>query len=201
MFSGIVQTIGKITQAEPRGGGLQMTIAPKRLWREKIRIGESIAVSGVCLTVVKTLRNSFTVELIAETLAATTFAQASVGDWVNLERSLRLSDYVGGHFVFGHVDGTGRILKKLKRGDDYVLRIATPRSIKPCLAPKGSIAVDGISLTIQKIYPNAFQVAIIPHTASVTTLVAKGAGSNVNIEADMMAKQIYQYLNQFRIRS
>ncbi len=201
MFTGIVETTGTIEKVDRKKSGLGFSIRPRKLWHEKLRIGESIAVDGVCLTVVRVQKNSFFVDVVSETLQATTLGKRSIGDCVNLERSLRLGDSLGGHFVFGHVDATGKIAEKKKRGDDYLLTISTPFSIMKYLTPKGSVGVDGISLTIQKIYPKTFQVAIIPHTALVTSLGWKGSGDLVNIEIDMMAKQVYQYLNQFKIRS
>ena len=201
MFTGIVQKIGTVTSAKQEAGVLELQIRFKKPWPNLLHKGESIAVDGVCLTVIRSTRTSFAVQAVPETLDSTTLGNGIAGKYVNLERSLRLQDFVGGHFVFGHVDTTGKILKRVKRGDDYLIQITTPSEIRPYLVPKGSIAVDGISLTVQRIYQGSFEVAVIPHTAGCTTIALKKKGERVNIEVDMMAKQVYQLLKQSKFRS
>lgn len=200
MFTGIIEKKGMLLRAKKAGRILEMTIGIKP-WPDVIRIGESIAVEGVCLTVIRRKRDSFMIEAVPETLRATTLGNLKVGDRVNLERSLRAGSRLGGHFVFGHVDGVGRIVKKVKLGKNYSFAIQVPPAVRPYLVPKGSVAVDGISLTIQKVLADGFEMAIIPHTAEETTIGGKGVGSPVNLEADMMMKYINEYLNRCRIWS
>ncbi len=196
MFTGIIQKIGRVINLEKKSGNLELSIQVRKPWPNRFKIGESIAVDGVCLTVVRSARNSFFVQAVPETLSLTALNHLSAGSSVNLERSLKLNDFIGGHFVFGHVDTTGKIIRKLKRGKSHLMKITVPPAVRRYLILKGSIAIDGISFTIQKLYSNSFEVAIVPHTADCTTIRGKKVGDAVNLEADMMAKKIYEYLNE-----
>ena len=201
MFTGIIQKIGQIQKKTRLKSGVQFTIRIVKPWKERFAEGESIAINGTCLTVTQFSGKTFTVQAVPETLTTTTLGNLEIGDSVNLERSLRLGDSLGGHFVFGHVDAKGRILKKVKRGKNYLFTIELPKQIQPYLVPKGSVALDGISLTVQSLSQRAFACAVIPHTARVTTLGQKSVGEQVNLEADMMAKQLFHYLKKSKVRS
>ena len=200
MFTGIIQKIGIVSEIQKRNGVLKLTLEVSP-WRNPLAVGESVDVDGVCLTVVRSKGKAFSAEVVPETLRATTLGNLLLGREVNLERSLKLGDSLGGHFVFGHVDGKGKIIRKTKRGKDYCLAIAVPKSLRVYLISKGSVAVDGISLTVQKVLPGGFETAVIPHTADHTTLGAKRIGDPVNLETDVMVKHIYEYLNRRRNRS
>ena len=195
MFTGIIQKIGTVSEIQKRNGVLKLIIKA-RSWQHPLAIGESVAVDGVCLTAVRSTRNTFTAEVVPETLRATTLGNLSSGGKVNLERSLKLGDSLGGHIVFGHVDGKGKIVRREKRGKNHLFVIAVPNSLRVYLIPKGSVAVDGISLTVQKVLPGGFETSIIPHTASHATIGKKEIGEEVNLEMDMLVKHVYQYLNR-----
>lgn len=198
MFTGIIQKMGTISKVQKLKSGLKVTVSVLKPWTDPISVGESIAVDGVCLTVVHKTSKAFDVEIVPETLRQTTLNQSQVGSKVNLERSLQLRDRLGGHFVMGHVDARGKILEKKKRGKNYFLIIQVPKSLSFYLIPKGSIALDGISLTIQSLHRNRIGIAIVPHTAKETTLGQKKAGSHVNLEIDLVAKYLYQCSNKKR---
>jgi len=195
MFTGIVQNQGRIVKTQKRGSLLRLVIRLRRRERE-LKVGESIAVDGVCLSVAKSGKRFFEADAIPETLEATTLGSLRTGARVNLERPLRTGDRIGGHFVTGHVDGCGTIRKIATRGRNLSLQIAAPADIIRCLRPKGSIAVDGISLTIQRLTPRAFRVGIIPLTLRETTLGAKKTGDRVNLEVDL----IQRYLEKLSFR-
>ena len=180
MFTGIVEELGHIEHLD--GGRLRIA-ASKVI--EDARLGDSIAVNGCCLTVVDQAAGWWEADLSEETLARTTFGGARVGDPVNLERAVRLNDRLGGHLVQGHVDGVGTVLQPVPD-----LRVQAPESIGRYLVEKGSVTVDGVSLTVVEHGDDWFSVAIIPHTASVTTLGAKRVGDPVHLEADVVAKYI-----------
>ncbi len=196
MFSGIVEKKGKLIKKERQGRQIAFTIETTA-WEEPLKRGESISVNGVCLTVVSFNKNHFKVQAVPETLAQTTLHQIEMKEPVNLERSLTWGDRIGGHFVLGHVDGVGRILRVKSHTKSFNLEIEVPSSIMPFLISKGSIAVEGISLTIQEMKKNSIRVAVIPHTAKVTTLGRKKAGDLVNLEADVLSKHL-SYLIQKR---
>ncbi|PIQ85610.1 MAG: riboflavin synthase [Candidatus Omnitrophica bacterium CG11_big_fil_rev_8_21_14_0_20_45_26] len=200
MFSGIIEKIGKVRQVRKKNGRalVEIEFSP---WRNRLKIGESIAVDGTCLTVIKSGKRFFQAEVVKETLACTTLGQLQPRGRVNLERSLKLNDRLGGHLVSGHIDGKGVIVKKLRHGRNFTYQIKVPQAMQSFLIPKGSIAVDGISLTLQKVLKNTFEVAIIPHTAYVTCLGRKEVGHSVNLEADLVVKQIDQYLKRSKNRS
>jgi riboflavin synthase len=189
MFTGIVQTTGRVERSTSRGGGARLTLAPaRRLTR--LALGESIAVNGACLTVTSGNGKHFTVDASPETLRRTTMGGLGRGARVNLERSLRLGDRLGGHIVLGHVDGVGRLDAITPEGDWVLYRFRAPRPIWKYLVEKGSIAVDGVSLTIFKCQDGRFTAALIPHTLKETTLVERVPGDRVNLEADVLLKHI-----------
>jgi riboflavin synthase len=191
MFTGIVTALGEVKAVERLNGLTRLTIgAPYDA--TDVAIGASIAHDGCCLTVVQATAQPnglrYVVEVAPESLALTTLGGLKAGDHVNLERSLRVGDELGGHMVQGHVDGPGEVLSVAKDGEGWRLRIRPPLSINCLIAPKGSIAINGVSLTVNEVDAEGFGVLIIPHTWSVTTLSRLKAGDKVNLEADMMAR-------------
>jgi riboflavin synthase len=191
MFSGIVTALGEVKAVERLPGLVRLTIASS-YDAAGVEIGASIAHDGCCLTVVETASQHggmrHVVEVAAESLALTTLGSLQQGDQVNLERSLRVGDELGGHMVLGHVDGVGELLSVRQDGEGWRLNIKAPREISHLIAAKGSVAIAGVSLTVNEVDGDAFGVLIIPHTWSVTTLSKLKAGSKVNLEADMMAR-------------
>lgn len=194
MFTGIVTDLGTVREVQPIGGGhdhrLIIGTAPAFLAEPPTAIGASIACSGVCLTVVELGGDFFAVEASAETLSKTTLGGWKQGTRVNLERSLRMGDELGGHLVAGHVDGTGEVISATPENGSVRWRFRVPASLAPFIAPKGSIAVDGVSLTVNEVDRDSFGVNIIPHTATVTTFGTLQPGSRVNLEIDMMARYV-----------
>lgn len=189
MFTGIVENQGIVFKREERGG--QVRFGFRFQHKEKgLKIGDSIAVSGVCLTAVRVSPEFFEVDVVRQTLEATTLGELGLGGRVNLERSLKVGAGLGGHFVTGHIDGRGKIVKIEKRKKNTTLFLTASKDIIQLLADKGSIACDGISLTVQKVRGSVFQIAVIPHTLKVTTLGIKGVGSEVNLEVDIVARYL-----------
>jgi riboflavin synthase len=193
MFSGIVAEIGTVGTFVREGDAAGLTIHASPAFADA-SIGESMAVNGVCLTVVHQQGHTFTVDVSPETLRATNLGELQAGDGVNLERPLRLNDRIGGHLVSGHVDGVATIIDKYPEASAIHYVIEAPKPLMRYIVPKGSVAVDGISLTVVCCYPDAFQVTIIPHTAAATTLGGKGKGETVNLECDMMGKYVERVL-------
>lgn len=193
MFTGIVQAVGSIARSQARGQDVRLTIAAGGLDLADVRLGDSIAVNGVCLTVIEKQVASFDVDVSAETLRCTT-GFASGGE-VNLEKALRLADRLGGHLVSGHVDGVGEVLRFAPAGDCYVLEIIAPDAIAKYVAAKGSITVNGVSLTVNRVAENRFDVNLIPHTLEVTTLKHLKPGSRVNLEVDLLARYAERLLH------
>lgn len=192
MFSGIVETVGRIVLAE-QGPVLRLGVA-STLPLSQMSEGESVAVDGVCLTVAERQEDRFYADVVAETLLCTTLAAASPGRRVNLERSLRLGDPLGGHFVQGHVDTTAPVVEVLRRGGDQRVRVGLPAELQHYVAHKGSVAVAGVSLTVSALGPGWFEVALVPHTVSHTTLGELTPGERVNLEVDLLAR----YLERLR---
>src|SRR5262245_61326600 len=193
MFTGIITSLGEVVAIERRGD-LRMAIASD-YHPEGIAIGASIACSGVCLTVVEVgpdaaRRSRFAVDVSAETLARTTLGRWQPGTPVNLERSLKLGDELGGHLVFGHTDGVATISHLESKGDSVIFRFAAPPALAPFIADKGSIALDGTSLTVNEVAGSEFSVNIIPHTRSVTSFGTRRVGDLVNVEVDMLARYV-----------
>lgn len=189
MFTGLVEGRGKIRSIDRRAGEIRLTIEPS-FDISGCGIGDSISVDGVCLTVTGVTGKSFSMDASQETVSLTTIGLRRNGDYVNLERALRLSDRLGGHIVSGHIDGTGRIEKKENRQNSWVIRIGIDQALSRYIITKGSVAVDGISLTVNECGQRAFEVNIIPQTGKDTGLLNKGVGESVNIEADIIGKYV-----------
>ncbi len=189
MFSGIVADVGLIKSAQDREGGLRLTVATKALGMDDVKLGDSIAVNGVCLTVVKMEGNDFTVDVSRETLNCTVGLDKQ-GGHVNLEKALRLSDRLGGHLVSGHVDGVGEVVSFSDIGESWRLVIRAPQGLAKYIAFKGSITVNGVSLTVNRVAGTEFELNLIPHTLQVTTLHELKAGAKVNLEIDLIARYV-----------
>ncbi|MDO8592276.1 MAG: riboflavin synthase [bacterium] len=189
MFTGIVEKMGEIAKIETKQGKVYFTIGAGNFLRG-VRAGGSISCDGVCLTAVKIAAGSFTVELMPETLRLTKFSRGKTGDSVNLEKSLRVGDYIGGHFVMGHVDAVGAVEKVDQQGADASLTIKVPRKIIKYLAYKGSVSVNGVSLTIGESGKNWFKVYLIGHTLAITNLGKLKVKDKVNIEVDTIARYL-----------
>lgn len=201
MFTGIIEEIGTISHINNVSErAIQLTIDAKKVL-EDVELGDSIAVNGICLTVTKYSANNFQVDVMPETIKATSLAKIVVGSTVNLERSMPTNGRFGGHFVSGHVDRTGEIIKKQKEENAIYYTIEIEAENSKFILDRGSIAVDGISLTIFNKSKNTFTISLIPHTVKQTTLGAKGVGDMVNIEYDMLGKYIYQMLADQRTES
>jgi len=194
MFSGIVAATGRIRKAERRKGGLRLTVGAGTLPLRDVAIGDSIAVNGVCLTVVARARKSFGVDVSRETLRCT--AGLDEPGEINLEKALRMSDRLGGHFVSGHVDGVGKVTHLGRVGADRLLRVRAPRELARYIARKGSIAVHGVSLTVNAVRGAEFEVNLIPHTLAVTTLKHLRTGDRVNLEVDPLARYAERLLRR-----
>ncbi|MEJ2170627.1 MAG: riboflavin synthase [Desulfobacterales bacterium] len=193
MFTGIIEGLGTIREIRSQGQGSRMTLDAD-FALEGTGIGDSISVSGACLTVVKIDGRRVQVDVSPETLSKTTFGSARIGDRVNLERALRLSDRIDGHLVSGHVDGTGIVALKQRKGNATVIAFNVPETISHYIIQKGSVAVDGISLTVNNCGTDRFEVGIIPHTAELTTISFKNVGDLVNIETDMIGKYVERFI-------
>jgi riboflavin synthase len=193
MFTGIIEGLGKISGIRSTGRGQRLTIEAD-FSLDQTKIGDSIAVNGACLTAVEINGRRFEADVSPETLQVTTFNEVKVGDPVNLERSLRLSDRIDGHLVAGHVDGTGVIQQREPKGNAIIITIAAAESLARYMIAKGSVAVDGISLTINACDSGSFSVSLIPHTAKLTTMGYKGRGDRVNIEVDMIGKYVERFV-------
>lgn len=196
MFTGIVQAQGRILSLEPSSAGVRLVV-DRSPWkpRHEPSPGDSICVSGVCLTLVNGDARAMHFDVIAETLARTSLGRRKPGDAVNLEPSLTLDTPIGGHFLQGHVDATG-VVARVQTGADYRLTIRPPRDLMDYIVPKGSIAIDGVSLTIAGVRDDAFEVALIPTTLAITTLGATMSGDEVNLEVDILSKTVVNYLRQ-----
>jgi riboflavin synthase len=191
MFTGIIEGLGTVVGERGRGGRLKLQ-ADFSL--EGTRIGDSIAVSGACLTVVALGAGSFEVDLSPETLRKTTFGRVKHGERVNLERSLKLGDRLDGHLVSGHIDGCGTIVQRQTLGNAVGITVEAPPELTRYMIVKGSVAVDGVSLTINRLNRGSFEVSIIPHTARLTTIGFKPVGAAVNIETDLLGKYVERFL-------
>jgi len=189
MFSGIIADVGFITRADNRDGGLRLSVVAEALDMDDVQIGDSIAVNGVCLTVVKLDGKEFTVDVSRETLDCTVGLERQ-GGHVNLEKALRLSDRLGGHLVSGHVDGVGEVVVFNDIGESWRLVVRAPQALAKYIAAKGSIAINGVSLTVNHVAGAEFDVNLIPHTLEVTTLNELKAGARVNLEIDLIARYV-----------
>jgi riboflavin synthase len=195
MFSGIIETTGTITAVEQTNAGAQLTLTTT-LPLAEVSLGESICINGTCLTVTAIGTTTLSFDVSAESLRRTNLGNLTVGDQVNLERSLRMSDRLSGHVVSGHVDGVGQVDSVVPEGDSFLYTFAIPPDLSRYLVEKGSVAVDGISLTVFHCTPTRFSCAIIPHTHQVTTLHRRKPGDHVNIEVDMQGKYIEKFVQE-----
>lgn len=197
MFTGIVQDVGQVRSRESRGGDVRLVIACERLDLSLARVGDSVCVQGCCLTVTELQGQTFAADVSRETLALTTLGDLAAGAAVNLEPALRAGDALGGHLVSGHIDGVARVITASDDARSRRLNIEAPAALARYLAPKGSVAVDGVSLTINSVAGASFGVNIIPHTQTVTTLGALGVGARVNLEVDQIARYVARLLEPF----
>lgn len=189
MFTGIIEEIGKVKSIERHANSIKLTVSAKKIMSD-IHLGDSISTNGICLTVTTFTNDSFTVDVMPETMMTTNFKNLKVNDEVNLERALSVNSRLGGHIVSGHIDGIGTIIKKYN--DDKAIRMsfATSPSILELIVKKGSIAIDGISLTVTDVDSTSFSVSIIEHTQGETTLTSKKIGDTVNLENDVIGKYV-----------
>ncbi|MBI1176008.1 riboflavin synthase [bacterium] len=201
MFTGIVEETGQVADIRKSKQGIRLVVAAAKC-AQRVANGDSIAVNGCCLTVVKRERKRagdlLHFDLLIETWNRTNLKQVSPGSAVNLERSLKADGRLGGHFVTGHIDGVGKIIKWERKGADHILEIQTLPEILRYLVFKGSVAVDGISLTVAKVLKNRFRIWIIPHTFEVTALRERKVGDEVNLEADILGKYVEQFVRRHR---
>jgi riboflavin synthase len=197
MFTGLIQDVGRLRGSAPQDGGLRMQIDVGTLPFTDVELGESIAVNGVCLTVVEFDAGSFAVDVSSETLRLTTLGNLKTNAVLNLERAMRPSDRFGGHVVSGHVDGMGKVLQAGADGEQ-VWRFAAPRELHRYIAKKGSICVDGVSLTVNEVDDEGFAVMLIPHTISHTAFSATNVGDAVNLEVDLIARYVERMLGAQR---
>ena len=190
MFTGIVQAVGRVRTVEKRGADARLALDASGLGIDDVAIGDSIAVAGVCLTVVALDASGFAADVSPETLSRTTLGTLAAGDPVNLEKSLRLADRLGGHLVAGHVDGVGKVVAVHEDGAAQRWIFSAPRALARYIAVKGSIAIDGTSLTVNEVDGNTFGITLIPHTLAVTTFGARKVGDAVNLEVDLVARYV-----------
>lgn len=194
MFTGIVETVGTIAALQPQGADSRVVITAPGLDLTEVSLGDSIAVNGICLTVVTLLGDGFAADVSAETLSHTAFSQLKAGSRVNLEKALTPSTRLGGHLVSGHVDGLGEVLQRHDEGRSVRFRIQAPAGLARYIARKGSITVDGVSLTVNEVDGAIFGLNIVPHTLAGTTLCELRSGQRVNLEVDLIARYLERLL-------
>lgn len=194
MFTGIIETVGKLTAITPKGEDISITVNTGKLDMSDVKLGDSIATNGVCLTVVALTDNSYTADLSLETLALTGFTDYKAGDKVNLEKAMLPTTRFGGHIVSGHVDGIGIVAERHYVGRSIEFWIELPEELSKYVAYKGSITVDGISLTVNELRKNAFKLTIVPHTSGETTIESFQVGTKVNLEVDVLARYMERLL-------
>jgi len=200
MFTGIITATGIISHVTPLEQGLRLTVAAPGLKLGDVALGDSIAHGGVCLTVIAKKKGSYQIDVSRETLDCTVGLDAAGGE-VNLEKAMRLSDFIGGHLVSGHVDGVGEVLKFEPVGESHELVIKAPKKLAKFIARKGSVTVDGVSLTTNRVKGRCFSINLIPHTVKVTTLRNLKAGSRVNLEIDLIARYVERMLSEEQVNS
>jgi len=196
MFTGIIEGVGRLARRDPQGGDLRFTFDAGSLPFDNVQLGESIAVNGVCLTVIDFDAHSFQADASTETLALTTLGQLAEGAVLNLERAMRPTDRLGGHLVSGHVDGLGQIVSVHEDARAQRWRFAAPAALLKYIAKKGSICVDGVSLTVNEVDDAGFEVALIPHTVAHTRFAETGVGDAVNLEIDVVARYVERLLGE-----
>ncbi|MFB2760216.1 riboflavin synthase [Shewanella xiamenensis] len=190
MFTGIIEAVGTLRKLERKGDDIRLTVASGKLDLSDVRLGDSIATNGVCLTVVQQLADGYVADVSAETVSLTGFANYKVGTKVNLEKAVTPTTRLGGHMVSGHVDGIATVEQRLARGQAIEFWLAAPAELARYIAHKGSISIDGVSLTVNEVDGHRFRLTIVPHTAGETTLVDLKAGDKVNIEVDLIARYL-----------
>ncbi|AAN56461.1 riboflavin synthase [Shewanella oneidensis MR-1] len=190
MFTGIIEAVGTLRKLERKGDDIRLTVASGKLDLTDVRLGDSIATNGVCLTVVQQLADGYVADVSAETVSLTGFANYKVGTKVNLEKAVTPTTRLGGHMVSGHVDGIATVEQRLARGQAIEFWLAAPTELARYIAHKGSITIDGVSLTVNEVDGHRFRLTIVPHTAGETTLVDLKAGDKVNIEVDLIARYL-----------
>ena len=196
MFTGIIQTIGSISKIESNESDIHIIFKAEKFFLDDVKAGDSISVNGVCLSVVNKRDDMFSVDVSNETMRLTTFSVLKVNNNVNLEKALVYSGRINGHFVSGHIDGTGIVKEKKKNGRSTFFLIEFPYDLKKFVSKKGSISIDGVSLTINTIKDNSFSVNIIPHTISETIISEYEEGTKVNIEVDLIARYVDKLLEK-----
>jgi riboflavin synthase len=195
MFTGIVETIGIVEAVEPSADLTRLVVGAESI-ADGLKLGDSVAVNGGCLTVTSIRDGRFAFEAIPETMERTSLGDLKVGSRVNLERAMRAGDRLDGHIVQGHVDGVGTVRQVIQDGNDVRLQIDCDPELADCVVEKGSIAIDGVSLTVAALLPSGFEVALIPHTLEVTTLSDRQPHDRVNLEADVLGKYVKRYLER-----
>lgn len=195
MFTGIIEAVGTLRKLERKGDDIRLTVASGKLDLNDVRLGDSIATNGVCLTVVQQLADGYVADVSAETVSLTGFANYNVGTKVNLEKAVTPTTRLGGHMVSGHVDGIAMVEQRLVRGQAIEFWLAAPAELGRYIAHKGSITIDGVSLTVNEVDGSRFRLTIVPHTAGETTLIDLQAGDKVNIEVDLIARYLERLMN------
>ena len=198
MFTGIVEAVGTVTRIEPEGDGVALVIEVPSDLSSGVKVGDSVSISGCCLTATGVAPSQLSFQAVPETLRCTALGVCAAGDSVNLERAMRADARFDGHIVQGHVDGTGEIRSIRRAGSDVILQTECGPELAHQLVPKGSIAIDGVSLTVIEPDASGFAVALIPHTLEVTTLGERREGDLVNLELDVLGKYVLRYLDQRR---
>jgi len=201
MFTGIIEATGRIARIEPRGGDVRLVVEAASLGLDDVAIGDSISVSGVCLTAIALDGDTFAADVSNETLSVTSLGALAVGAAVNLEKAMRLSDRLGGHLVSGHVDGVGRVVSVEPDARSQRWTFELPAELARYVASKGSIAIDGVSLTVNEVDDRRFGVNLIPHTVEVTTFRDRRAGDSVNIEVDLVARYVERLYGEREVRA
>lgn len=196
MFTGIVQSLGTLESVTPTAAGRRWVVALGEIAASALSHGDSVCVSGVCLTLVRAAGGRAEFDVVTETLNRSTLGRKKVGDRLNLELSLRGDSYLGGHFVQGHVDAVGTVAAVAANPQDWRITFRVGMGVMPCIVPKGSVSVDGVSMTIAEVGHDTFTLAVIPTTLEKTTLGALRAGDEVNVETDILARTVVHYLRQ-----
>jgi riboflavin synthase len=194
MFTGIIQAVGSIQSLQEKGGDVALSVATGKLPMSNVKLGDSIAINGVCLTVVQMTDKRFVADVSRETLSLTSLGNLKTGSHVNLERALTLQDHLGGHLVSGHVDGLGQVKARRNDGRSEWFEIAAPKALAKYIAAKGSITIDGVSLTVNRVDGHHFEINVIPQTLQETVIGGYQAGTAVNLEVDLLARYLERLL-------